>query len=288
MTDDDFLSKIVGWAKARSDIFALIMTGSRAQPAVVVDSYSDYDLEIFTSTTAQYTSGSDWMTEIDAVWVYLATESSRGCPTRLVIFERGKKVDFSILPVSELEAAVAAQQRNDLYEQGYRVLVDKRGIASRLPLPSYTPSARLPPTESEFRATVDEFWFEAWHIPKYIERGDLWVVKFRDWTMKRLLLRMLEWHAIAANAHGLELGQIGTRMKDWTRPDLWKRLHEAFGHFDGADSMRALTVTASLFRDVAVETAARLGYTYPRLVDDSISGYIAGLPDSRTDGPETP
>lgn len=116
--------------------------------------------------------------------------------------------------------------------------------------------------------------------PKYLQRGDLWVVKRRDWTMKELLLRMLEWHAMAANEHGLDLAQIGTQMKNWTRPDVWERLYEAFGHFDSADSGRALIATVSLFRDVAVETAARLGHTYPRHVDDAISGYIAGLVDS--------
>jgi aminoglycoside 6-adenylyltransferase len=127
---------------------------------------------------------------------------------------------------------------------------------------------------------VEEFWFEAWHIPKYLQRGDLWVVKSRDWTMKELLLRMLEWHALAANGRAHDVEHIGIRMKDWTRPDIWKRLHELFGRFDGADSGRALIATVSLFRDVAVETAARLAYTYPRHVDDAISSYIAGLVDS--------
>lgn len=280
MTDGGFLSKVVDWANDRSDIVSLIMTGSRARPDGVVDAYSDYDLEIFTTDPERYTASSEWMTEMGDVWVFLATESRRGCPTRLVIFEGGKKVDFSIIPDSTLEDAVAAQESSELYQQGYRVLIDKNGLGSRLPPPSYSPPARRPPTEEEFRATVEEFWFEAWHIPKYLQRNDLWVVKFRDWTMKQLLFRMLEWHAIAANEHDLDLAQIGTRMKDWTRPDVWKCLHEAFGRFDSADSRRALIATVSLFRDVAVETAARLGYTYPRHVDDAISGYISGLVDS--------
>ena len=66
---------------------------------------------------------------------------------------------------------------------------------------------------------MEEFWFEAWHIPKYLKRNDLWVVKFRDWTMKQLLLRMLEWHAIATNGPALDISHIGVHMKDWTRSD---------------------------------------------------------------------
>jgi hypothetical protein len=35
------------------------------------------------------------------------------------------------------------------------------------------------------------------HIPPYLARGELWVVKFRDGTMKRMLLRLVEWDALA-------------------------------------------------------------------------------------------
>ena len=248
MTDDDFLSKLVGWAEARSDIACLVMTGSRAQPNATVDSYSDYDLEIFTDDPHRYTASSDWMGEIADVWVFLAPESSRGCPTRLIIFDDGRKVDFSILPVSALEEAVATQGLTDLYRQGYLTLVDKHGLAARLPPPSYSPAVRHIPTEAEFRLTVQEFWFEAWHIPKYLSRGDLWVVKHRDWTMKQLLLRMLEWRAIAENGTGVDVGQIGLHMKEWTPAQMWDRLCEVFARFDGADSRRALLATVALFR----------------------------------------
>jgi aminoglycoside 6-adenylyltransferase len=277
MTDDDFLGKIVDWAQARSDISSLIMTGSRARPDASVDSYSDYDLEIFTTDAERYTSSSDWMRDIGDVWVFLSTESGRGCPTRLIIFDGGRKVDFSILPISALEETVATQRLDDLYHQGYLALVDKHGLAARLPQPSYSPAARRLPPEEEFRLTVEEFWFEAWHIPKYLARGDLWVVKYRDWTMKELLLRMLEWRAIAENGPGLDVGHIGVRMKEWTRPVIWDRLREAFARFDGTDSHRALLATVALFRDVAIETAERLHYPYPHGMDDSISGYITGV-----------
>jgi aminoglycoside 6-adenylyltransferase len=277
---DAFLSRLVDWANAQPDIAALILTGSRARPDGAVDSFSDYDLEIFTTDPERYTSDSGWMKEIGDVWVLLATESSRGCPTRLIIFEGGRKVDFSILPVSALGEAVDDNERNELYARGYRLLIDRNGLASRLPPPSYELAPRQVPNEDEFRATVDEFWFEAWHIPKYLDRNDLWVVKHRDWTMKGLLLQMLEWHAAAASGPALDIPHIGVRLKDWTRADTWDRLHETFGRFDAADSQRALLATISLFRDVAKETSSMLGYSYPDDVDKAISGYIAGLLDS--------
>jgi aminoglycoside 6-adenylyltransferase len=249
------------------------MTGSRSRLAGVVDELSDYDLEIFTSEPALYTSSDAWMSEIGKVWVYLPEKMPDRCETRLVVFDQGVKVDFAILPVSALEVIVKSQKLDELYERSYRVLVDKSGLASRLPLPSHLPPTRPTPTEPEFLAAVREFWFEASHIPKYLQRGDLWVVKFRDWTMKELLLQMLEWHALST-VDAPDVRHIGTGMKEWVRPDIWERLEKVFGRFDGADSWRALLATISLFRDVAVETARELGYAYPAEVDESISNYV--------------
>ncbi len=93
--------------------------------------------------------------------------------------------------------------------------------------------------------------------------------------MKELLLRMLEWNASARNPLIGQMWQIGGHMRSWTRQDVWRRLHKAFGRFDATDSQRALLATISLFRDVAAETAVQLGYNYPKPVDDAISSYIS-------------
>ena len=271
--DQDFLKKVVAWANGRADIVALIMTGSRARPDGMADALSDYDVEMFTTDPGRYTSSTAWMRDIGKVWVYLPT-TSNGCETRLVVFDGGAKVDFSILSVRALELAVKSQELDELYERGFRVLIDKNGLASRLPSPSYSPPKRQRPTEAEFRAAVEEFWFEASHIPKYLRREDLWVVKFRDWTMKELLLRIMEWRTIAVNGDAADVWHIGMRMKDWVPSNDWLRLNEVYGRFDAADSWRALLATLSLFRDVATETANKLGYEYPAEVDESISGYI--------------
>lgn len=271
---DRFLDGIVAWAGRRRDIVAVVMTGSRARPDAIVDEMSDYDLEIFTTNPELYTSSAEWMAEIAEVWVCLPLTSRRGCPTRLVVFEGGSKVDFSIFPVGELEEMVQRQALDELYVRGFRVLQDRWGLAARLPAPSLSPPARSIPAEDEFRAAVEEFWFEASHMPKYLQRGELWVVKYRDWTMKELLLRMLEWHAAATSGERPDVWHMGMRMSEWARPDVWEGVQQVFGRFDAGDSWGALLATVSLFRRAATETAAKLGYAYPRKVDEAISGYL--------------
>jgi aminoglycoside 6-adenylyltransferase len=272
---DLFLEQILTWAGGQHDLIALIMTGSRARPDGDLDEFADYDLEIFSRQPAKYTEDSQWMNEIAPVWVFLPlTSSSRGCPTRLIIFEGGLKVDFSILPAEALEEMASSVALDELYEPGYRVLIDKTGVTAKLPAPSYRLPARKAPSEAEFRATIDEFWFEAYHIPKYLRRGDLWVVKHRDWTMKQMLLSMLEWHA---SAKGRDVWDIGLRMREWAMPDAWERMHQAFGRFDAQDSWRSFQAMVILFRETARNVADALGYHYPGDLDEAISNYLGSF-----------
>jgi aminoglycoside 6-adenylyltransferase len=217
------------------------------------------------------------MADIGAVWVYLPFQNERGLPTRLVIFDGGLKADFTICPVAALADGVRARGLAPLYERGYRVLVDKDGMAGHLPAASLKPAASAPPTEEAFTSIVREFWFEVYHVAKYLKREDLWAVKYRDWKTKELLLTMLEWYEKTLHGSDYQTEHLGIRMKEWVGPEMWARLMGAFGHFDAADSWRALDVTVELFRRVAQETASRLGYRYPQDVDERLSRYVESL-----------
>ena len=273
--DDPFLEHVVEWAARQPDVRALVMTGSRARPAGPVDEASDYDLEVLTSDVGKYETD-EWLAEIAPVWVYLPTTRSDESRylTRLVVFADAVKVDFSFAPLELLDEAVETQTLTPLYERGYRVLVDKDGLAARLREPGFRPPARALPTEAELRASAEEFWFEASHIPKLLRRNELWVVKLRDWIMKQRLLEMIEWHALAASDGERDVWHIGTRMAEWAEPGVWERLHEAFGGFGADGAWRALLATTSLYSDLGRETAARLGYAYPVEADEAITSYI--------------
>jgi aminoglycoside 6-adenylyltransferase len=273
------LSAILAWADGRDDIRAVVQTGSWARPEGPTDAWSDLDLELFTTEPAAYAS-CDWPSEIAPIWVCLplARDDDGRYRMRLAVFEGGQKVDFAVAPIEVLRDQVRDATLTPLYARGYRILIDRDGLAERLPTPTHRPPPGPLPTEPEFRAAVEEFWFEASEIPKYLMRNELWVVKFRDWTMKSLLLRLLEWHATATGKHG-DVWQIGRRMSEWLSPDVYGRLGSIFGHFDRADSWRALLATCSVFRDVARESAAGLGFHYPEAMDSAIAGYVHSLGD---------
>ena len=274
-SDGELLKRICAWAERQHDIRALVLTGSHARGQA--DDLSDLDLEFFTRTPERYVQSDSWMADIGAVWVYLPLQNERALPTRLVIFDDGLKVDFTICPVAALTDIVRAHRLEAVYGRGYRVLVDKDGIAGQFPAASLQSGAAGPPTEETFINVIREFWFEVYHVAKYLKREDLWATKHRDWKVKKLLLTMLEWYEKSLHGWNYNTEHLGLHMKEWVEPEVWAQLAGAFAHFDAADSWKALYVSVGLFRSTAQKTAGNLGYRYPQDVDEHLSQYVESL-----------
>jgi len=60
----------------------------------------------------------------------------------------------------------------------HRVLVDKDAAFAHEAVGPPLVRPELP-ADAEFRRVVDEFWFEAYHVAKYLARDELWRTKLR-------------------------------------------------------------------------------------------------------------
>lgn len=281
MTSTDagaLLATIVEWARAEANVLALVMTGSRARADGHVDEFSDFDLELIANSPEELVRDDAWLRGFGRVLVYLPTiiKGPRH-ETRLVFYEGGCKVDFSLCGVERIREMADTGALDDLYERGYRVLIDKQGTTTNLPAPTGAFPIKPLPGQAEFSALVEEFWFEAAHIPRYLLRDELWVVKFRDWTMKTLVLRMLEWRAVARNQQPVDVWHIGVHMKEWADADTWAEIHGVFSAYDARSSWDGLLATTRLFRRLAMETATAAGLVYPAAVDDAVWQYVTSF-----------
>jgi aminoglycoside 6-adenylyltransferase len=246
---NELLKRITAWAQSDTNVLALVMTGSHARPGAAPDRHSDLDLEIIAQQPEVLAGTNSWIEALGPIWVTQFFDEGQLDPTRLVFCEGGIKVDFTLAGKQRI---VDMQGGLDpLYERGYKVLIDKEGLADSLPAATGKFPVIAPPTQQGFNEVVHEFWFEAAHIPRYLEREELWVAKFRDWTMKEDLLKMIEWHAIAHKGDPVDVWYIGSHMKDWVDPVIWEELNEVFSHFDKSDSWRGLMKTTNLFSRVS-------------------------------------
>lgn len=269
---DGYLQSVLDWASATDAVLAVIQTGSLARRDDSADEYSDLDIEIISSDPDTLARDDGWLRQIGPLITVLRLEADgeQRWPTRLAIYRGGVKIDFTVAGIERLQRMTGPEGLDGLYARGYRVLLDKASVTGSLPPAPYRFPVESLPSQQEFQASVEEFWFEAFHVPRYLVRGELWLVKQRDWTMKTLLLRMAQWHALALHGGKVDVWHNGLRMEQWTDRDTWHAMQQVFGRFDTADARRAFDATVQLYGRLGREVAARTGLAYPQACEDQI------------------
>jgi aminoglycoside 6-adenylyltransferase len=270
-------NRVIAWAESQPDIRAILVIGSRARRDFPADEWSDLDLMVFATDLKKYLANDDWLDDTEETWLILPLKTGGGHPERIVRFDGLCKVDFVFHTVDDLQRMAASGTLDGIYHRGYYILADKDGLAAQLPPSPFSPPPYEKPPERFFAFLVNCFWHDAVVIACQIRRRNLWFVKLRDWKMKEILLRMLEWHARAVHGWDYDTWHNGHFLSEWADPRTWDELHGAFGRFDAGDSWQALLTTMDLFRRVAVETASHLSYTYPAATDERVTQLVKGL-----------
>ncbi|WP_225724612.1 MULTISPECIES: aminoglycoside 6-adenylyltransferase [unclassified Nocardia] len=264
---EQLLKRILEFAADDPGIRAVIQTGSRAR-GTRIDEFSDLDLE-FIGPGAKALVGDDaWAERIAPVLVgiHLANdeEDEPDWPTYLVVFAEGRKVDFTLADTARLTEL--RDELDELYERGYRVLLDKDGLAAGLPTASGRPRAE-PPTAAEFETNQREFWFEATQVPIYAARGDLWHAQLRVAELRELLLTMLEWQTAATSSGQIDTWHAGHHVDEWVAAPLRDRTPAYFPAYQADSIVDAVRAMATTYATATAEAAEVLGHTDLRLRD---------------------
>lgn len=277
------IRSIAQWARTNADIRALVVTGSLARHDGTPDQFSDLDLQVIVRNLQRFTANDDWLHDFKDVWIRLPL--IQDLPYRLVWFRGGIKVDFQFIPLSDIHAIILSAELTDEYMRGYHVVIDKDDLFRGLP-----PSPRLfpqpaPPTAALVEESINEFWFEAIHVAQFLRRREFWVVKHRDWTMKKSLLRLLEWHAHCTSKEPVNTWQLGKHITAWADEEAAKALAGIWGGWTAQSLWEALFVQLTLFRRLTRELAQALGFEYEDKTHQEIYNYICELyrEDSQTD-----
>lgn len=268
------------WAETQPAIRAMLVVGSSARRDHPGDEWADLDLMVFATDFQPYLAQTDWLNAIGEVWVCVRHNTGDGDPEQLVLFDGGHKVDFVFYAMDPLRQMVATQGMPGVYHRGYFTLVDKDGLAARLPPPRYAPPPFETPTAEAFARTVNAFWYGAVYIAKQLRRRELWVAKYADGLMKNELASMLAWQARATQGWAHDTWHNGRFMREWVTPDTWQELQAVFGRFEAAEAWRALLANIALFRRLATEAARELDYPYPARLDERVTRLVRQLYES--------
>jgi aminoglycoside 6-adenylyltransferase len=276
------LGRLLAWTAADENVRAVILTSSRVTPDRRADALSDYDVILAVRDPSVFDRDGEWVSRhARPVARWGDASELLGLPTAFlgVVYEDGVKIDYTIWPEAMLERVSAATELPEGLDVGYRVLLDKDGRTASWAPPTYRAHIPRPPTEAEYRAQVEEFFWSATYVAKGLRRGEVVFAKFALDTDMKLgsLRRMLEWRVELDHDWSLRPGAYGRGLERNLPPKLAAELAATYVGAGVEENWEALFATTVLFRRVAGEVGGALDFAYPSDVDDTVTAQLEAV-----------
>lgn len=269
---DPIEAKITEWAADEPGVGAVLLVGSRGSPQGARDGLSDHDIVLFLAAGSRLTERDDWLETFGRpLIVFRESAEHRGepVPTRLVQYQGGHRIDFTLSRMELLRRIAKQDTLPDWLAAGYRVLLDRHGVAGRLQPPSVSAYIPRPPSEEEYRRVVDTFWWETLYVAKWAGRGELLPARCSLETVLRFecLLPMLEWWVQIDRQWEQSVGVRGSGLRWLLEPADRETLDATYAGPALESHREALHAMVDLFSRAARAVARDLGIRYPSLVE---------------------
>ncbi|MFN8489735.1 MAG: aminoglycoside 6-adenylyltransferase [Caldilineaceae bacterium] len=275
------IPRLIEWAEQQTAVRTMLLTSTRTSPYATVDALSDYDVVLVVLDIHPFFDDKRWLADFGEVlvtyWdpIYLDPDYGLEKVGSVIQYADGLKIDFTLWPVELMRRIAQAPTLPPDLDVGYTILLDKDNLTTGIQAPTYTVYIPKPPTEAIYLKVVEDFFSDVPYVAKCLWRDELLPVKWcLDYDMKHLFLRpMLEWRMELDHNWSAATGNLGKGLKKQLPPPLWSALERTYVGADLEANWEALFATLALFRQVALEVAQALGYTYPLAMDQKVTLY---------------
>ena len=287
--EEEVFHTLIQWAEPRESIRAMLLTSTRAVPYAAVDFLSDYDVILIVEDIHPFYEDRRWLEDFGEVlivyWdpIYPDPEHGIEKTSNVTQYVDGLKIDFTLWPVDLLRMITQAPSLQAELDAGYRILLDKDHLTDAMKPPTYRAYIPTPPTKEAYQLHINDFFSDVPYVAKCLLRGELLPMKWcLDYDMKYVYLRpMLEWFVGVKHNWSVPTGSLGKGLKKKLPPEIWSQLEDTYTGANTSDNWDALFRTVALFRQVAMEVGAGLGYTYPMELDQRVTTYVQGVRNMR-------
>lgn len=260
----EMLELIVGVARKDDRIRAVYMNGSRTNRKIGKDIFQDYDIVYVVRENRPFYEDTGWIDVFgERLYMQRPDEADRcngldvdfdRCYGWLMQFRDGNRLDLHVVPIGE-----ANVQDDRLCV----ILLDKDGILPEIPEPSDEDYRIRKPTQREFRACCNEFWWGLNNVAKGLWREEIPYVHrmFYEGSHSQLM-KMLNWKVGYETDFRVSTGKASRFLKDYLDDEVWNRFLETYIGGSMADIWKSVFVMCDLFSDVARELAERRGHEY--------------------------
>lgn len=262
--ETEMLELIVKTANEDERIRAVYMSGSRVNCNVPNDALADYDIVYVVKDTKPFYEDSHYMERFGEI-LYMQE------PDRLDA-SVGKKLDFNekytwlviYTDGNRIDLTVCNEKKADITgDRVYRVLLDKDGRFANAPVSDDRARWVKKPSEAEYAAVCNEFWWCINNVVKGIKRYEItYAQDMMNYYVRPMLLKMLSWKVGILTDFSVSVGKSGKYMNKWLLDDDYEMLLETYSGGLAGEMYHALKVMADLFDKIGLFVGDKLGYEY--------------------------
>ena len=262
-TDTEMMTLILQIADALK-VEAIALSGSRTNPQSVKDEFQDYDVVYIVDDLEDLISDLSWLNQFGMRLI----EQHNVLGHRrlyLMLFEDGNRIDLTLCPKEHIQEWVDS-------EAGFRVLKDENGLFE-----VYQPNAKrywtAPPSEEEFAASCNEFWWVSAYVVKAIRRNQLiYATDHLYGICQQELLKVLAWQ-VASDRGTVDIGKNYKYLFQYLPAEQEKEFSALLDLSSLEKVGQSLFATMKLFDGEAQELSQKMGFTYDKEVAEKMISY---------------
>lgn len=262
--EKEMMSLILDIAKKDERIRAVYMNGSRTNVNAPKDIFQDYDIVYVVKETRPFAEDKEWLNVFgerlymqcpDEVDMWLGEEPHMDEYFGwLIQFTDGNRLDLHVVPVHD---------NHVLDDKLCVVLLDKDNVLPKLPAPTDEDYRINRPTEGEFWAVCNEFWWCLNNVAKGMWREEYtYVQDMLSQTIRPQLTTILNWKVGYENDFQISTGKASKYLYRYLSKEDWNRYLATWSGCEKEAFWKAIFTMCDLFQETALNVATSLQFTY--------------------------
>ena len=246
------------------EVEAIALSGSRTNPQAPKDEFQDYDVVYIVDDLEEMISDLSWLDQFGSRLIEQHNQLGHR-RLYLMLFEDGNRIDLTLCPKEHIQEWVDS-------EANFEVIKDDKDLFE-----AYQPNSKRywtsPPTEEEFVATCNEFWWVSAYVVKAIRRNQLiYATDHLYGICQQELLKVLAWQ-VTSDRGIVDIGKNYKYLFQYL-PAGQEKEFSALLDLSSFDKItQSLFATMGLFNREAQILAQKMGFTYDMEVAEKMISY---------------
>lgn len=267
-TETEMMELILKVAEDDERIRAVYLNGSRANPNITKDIFQDYDIVYVVDETLSFIKDENWI-DIFGKRLYMQLPEKldnelgldvnlEQCYGYLIQLADGNRLDLRLMNLDYAREQIVSDKLTV-------ILRDNDNLLPAIPSSSDIDYWVKRPTETQFRACCNEFWWCLNNVAKGMWREEiLYVMDMLDSVIRVEFKKMLIWYAGIKTGFSVSVGKSGKFLDKYLSQDLWDRFLKTYPTANINSMWEAIFIMCSLFDEVAEIASEEFEFNYDK------------------------